>query len=153
MRRSFQTNRSRLVIAKILFFLVFIIVGGRAFQPRSCKAKDSRLGERQHLKEWIVLPKRGTVLDRAGEPLALSLESQSVYARPRRIQDMEAVRRSLANILNLNVAEVNQKITSDKPFVWIKRQITPLEAEQIQALNVDGVGMFYEPNRYYPRAS
>ena len=152
MRRSFQTNRSRLVIAKILFSLVFIIVAGRAFQLQVLQGERlKRLGERQHLKEWIVLPKRGAVLDRAGEPLALSLESQSVYARPRRIQDVEVVSRSLANILNLNFAEVNQKITSDKPFVWIKRQIAPLEAEQIQALNVDGVGMFYEPNRYYPQ--
>src|SRR5207244_2342246 len=37
------------------------------------------------------------------------------------------------------------------PFVWIKRQIGPQEAEQIQALSADGVGMFYEPNRYYPQ--
>ena len=152
MRRSFQTNRSRLVCAKILFSLVFMIVAGRAFQLQVLQGERlKRLGERQHLKEWIVLPKRGAVLDRAGEPLALSLESQSVYARPRRIQDVEAVSRSLANILNLNFSDVSQKIMSDKPFVWIKRQVAPPEAEQIQALNVDGVGMFYEPNRYYPQ--
>ena len=101
-----------------------------------------RLGERQHLKEWIVLPKRGAVFDRAGEPLALSLESQSVYVRPHRIQDPQAVSRSLAKILNLNFTDVKQKVMSDKPFVWIKRQIGSPEAGQIQALNADGVGMF-----------
>ena len=152
MRRSFQTNRVRLVFAKILFSLIFLIVGGRAFQLQVLQGeKLKRLGERQHLKEWIVLPKRGAVLDRAGEPLALSMESQSVYARPHRMQDREAVSLSLAKILDLNVADVKQKIASDKPFVWIKRQVAPPEAEQIQALNVEGVGMFYEPNRYYPQ--
>src|SRR5712692_3581662 len=152
MRRSFQTNRFRLLCAKILFSLVFIIVAGRAFQLQVLQGeKLKRLGERQHLKEWIVLPKRGAVLDRAGESLALSLETQSVYARPHRIQDGEAVSRKLAKILNLNFADVMQKIASNKPFVWIKRQIAPLEAEQIQALNVGAVGMFYEPNRYYPQ--
>ena len=152
MRRSFQTNRFRLLFAKVLFLSVFIIVAGRAFQLQVLQGeKLKRLGERQHLKEWIVLPKRGALLDRTGEPLALSLESQSVYARPRRIQDGDAVSRKLAKILNLNVADVAQKIASDKPFVWIKRQVAPPEAEQIQALNVDGIGMFFEPNRYYPQ--
>src|SRR4029077_3809012 len=107
MRRSFQTNRFRLLFAKILFLLVFIVVAGRAFQLQVLQGeKLKRLGERQHLKEWIVLPKRGALLDRAGEPLALSLETQSVYARPHRIQDGETVSRALAKILNLDVVEV-----------------------------------------------
>ncbi len=142
----------RLGVAKVFLTLLFAVVAGRAFQLQVLQGeKLKRLGERQHLKEWIVLPKRGAVMDRTGEPLALSLEAQSVYARPHRIHDPETVSRSLAKILNLDVVEVNQKMTSDKPFVWIKRQIGPQEAEQIQALSADGVGMFYEPNRYYPQ--
>jgi len=152
MRRSHQGNRLRLGVAKVFLTLLFAVVAGRAFQLQVLQGeKLKRLGERQHLKEWIVLPKRGAVMDRTGEPLALSLEAQSVYARPHRIHDPETVSRSLAKILNLDVVEVNQKMTSDKPFVWIKRQIGPQEAEQIQALSADGVGMFYEPNRYYPQ--
>lgn len=152
MRRSFQKNRLRLGLTRVLFALIFMVVAGRAFQLQVLQGdKLKRLGERQHLKEWIVLPKRGAVLDRGSEPLALSLEAQSVYARPRRIHQPEAVARSLANILNLSLAEVTQKLLSDKPFVWIKRQISPVEADQIQALNVDGLGMFYEPRRYYPQ--
>ena len=142
----------RLGVAKVFLMLLFAVVAGRAFQLQVLQGeKLKRLGERQHLKEWIVLPKRGAVMDRTGEPLALSLEAQSVYARPHRIHDPETVSRSLAKILNLDLVEVNQKMTSDKPFVWIKRQIGPQEAEQIQALSADGVGMFYEPNRYYPQ--
>src|ERR1043166_4622062 len=152
MRRAFQSNRRRLMFAKVLFSALFLVVGGRAFQLQVLQGdKLKRLGERQHLKEWIVLPKRGAVLDRSGEPLALSLESQSVYVRPRRIQDAQMVSRDLAKILQMSLNEVTQKVASDKPFVWIKRQVAPNEAERIQALNVDGVGMFYEPNRYYPQ--
>jgi cell division protein FtsI (penicillin-binding protein 3) len=152
MRRSFQKNRLRLGLARVLFALIFVAVAGRAFQLQVLQGERlKRLGERQHLKEWIVLPKRGAVLDRAGEPLALSLETQSVYARPHRIHQPETVARNLAKILNLSFAEVKQKLLSDKPFVWIKRQISPVEADQIQTLNVDGLGMFYEPRRYYPQ--
>jgi cell division protein FtsI (penicillin-binding protein 3) len=152
MRRSSQRNLRRLTAAKILFALIFLAVGGRAIQLQLWEGERlMRLGQRQHLKEWIVLPKRGAVFDRSGDPLALSMESQSVYARPHRIQDATRLTRTLGQILNLPVAEVKQKIASEKPFVWLKRQVSSAEAEKIQALNVDGIGMFYEPNRYYPQ--
>ena len=152
MRRSLPRNHSRLGVAKILFLAMFLVIAGRAFQLQVLQGeKLMQLGERQHLKEWIVLPKRGALLDRAGEPLALSMESQSVYARPHRVQDPEQLSQGLARILNLRAADVKQKLTSDKPFVWIKRQVSSPEAEKIQALNPTGIGMFYEPNRYYPQ--
>ena len=152
MKRSVEGNRLRLGVAKVFFLVLFVVAAGRAFQLQVLQGeKLKRLGERQHLKEWIVLPKRGAVMDRAGEPLALSLEAQSVYARPHRIHDSASLSKSLAKILNLDIVEVKQKLTSDKPFVWIKRQIGPQEAEQIQALSADGIGMFYEPHRYYPQ--
>jgi cell division protein FtsI (penicillin-binding protein 3) len=151
-RRSLAKNRLRLRIAKITLVLLFAVVGVRAFQLQVLQGEQlKRLGERQHLKEWIVLPKRGAVVDRTGEPLALSLEAQSVYARPHRIREVHSASRSLARILDLKFTDVNQKLTSDKPFIWIKRQVTPREAEQVQNLSVEGVGMFYEPHRYYPQ--
>ena len=67
MRRSLQKNRLRLGLARALFALIFFAIAGRAFQLQVLQGdKLKRLGERQHLKEWIVLPKRGAVLDRAG---------------------------------------------------------------------------------------
>src|SRR6266404_5275126 len=152
MRRSSQCNQWRLGAAKILFLAMFLVIGGRAVQLQILQGeKLMRLGQRQHLKEWIVLPKRGAMFDRAGEPLALSMEAQSVYARPHRIQDPNQLSRGLAQILNLKVAEVKQKVVAEKPFVWIKRQVSSSEAEKNQALNADGIGMFYEPNRHYPQ--
>ena len=152
MRRVPRANRIRLGVTKILFLLMFLVIAGRAVQLQVLQGeKLKRLGERQHLKEWIVLPKRGAVFDRTGEPLALSLEAQSVYARPHRIEDADSVSRKLGQILNLRVADVKQKLNSEKPFVWIKRQVTPGQAQQIQALHAEGIGMFYEPHRYYPQ--
>ncbi len=152
MRRSSERNRRRLAAAKVFFLVLFLAVGGRAVYLQVWQGeKLMRLGQRQHLKEWIVLPKRGAVFDRSGEALALSMESQSIYVRPHRVQDPDRFARNLAQILALPVAQVRQKLTSDKPFVWLKRQVSSEEAEKVQALNVDGIGMFYEPNRYYPQ--
>lgn len=152
MRHSFSGIKVRLVVAGLVFLFMFLAVAVRAFQLQIFQGeKLRRLGEKQHLKEWIVLPKRGTILDRTGEPLALSLEAQSVYARPRRLKEPEAVARRVAQILSVDPAEVQKRLESEKPFVWIKRQITPKEADGMKALNLDGVGMSYEPNRYYPQ--
>lgn len=152
MRRPLRRNLRRLGIAEILFLALFLVIGGRAVQLQVLQGdKLMRLGQRQHLKEWIVLPKRGALFDRSGEPLALSMESQSVYARPRRIHDPDKLSQTLARILNMRAVEVKEKITAAKPFVWVRRQVSSAEAEKIQTLNAEGIGMFYEPNRHYPQ--
>ncbi len=152
MRRPQRRNPYRLGIAEILFLAFFLVIGGRAIQLQVLQGdKLMRLGQRQHLKEWIVLPKRGALFDRSGEPLALSMESQSVYARPHRIHDPDKLSQALAKILNLRATEIKEKFTAAKPFVWVRRQVSAAEAEKIQTLNAEGVGMFYEPKRHYPQ--
>ena len=152
MRRPPKRNRLRLGCVKIVFLLVFLIVGGRAFQLQVFQGDWlMRQGQRQQLKEWIVLPKRGALYDRGNEPLALSLESQSVYVRPHRVQNPAEASLALAGILKVKPAEVEQKLSANKPFIWLKRQISPVEAEQIQALRINGIGMYLEPTRYYPQ--
>jgi len=152
MRRPLKRNRLRLGCVKIVFLAVFLTVVGRAFQLQLFQGdRLMRLGQRQHLKEWIVLPKRGAVYDRTNQPLALSLESQSVYVRPHRLRNPAEAILTLAGILKLKPAEVEQKLAAKKPFVWLKRQISPVEAEQIQALRMEGIGMYFEPTRYYPQ--
>jgi cell division protein FtsI (penicillin-binding protein 3) len=152
MRRSFAGVRLRLGAAGVFFVVFFLAVALRAFQLQILDGEKLRqLGEKQHLKEMIVLPKRGTIFDRAGEPLALSLEGQSVYARPRRIKEPKAIVPGLAEALALNPAEVAQKLASEKSFIWLKRQVSPKEAERVERLNIDGIGIYVEPNRYYPQ--
>lgn len=152
MRRPARRSQRRLKIAQFFFLALFLTVAGRAVQLQVLQGdKLMRLGQRQHLKEWIVLPKRGALFDRTGEPLALSMESQSVYARPRRIHDADSLSRRLAPILKLSAGDIKERLTAKKPFVWLKRQVSSAEAEKVQALNAEGIGMFYEPNRHYPQ--
>ncbi len=71
MRRSTQRNVRRIAAAKVLFAVLFLAIGGRAIQLQLWEGdKLMRLGQRQHLKEWILLPKRGPVFHRTAEPLA-----------------------------------------------------------------------------------
>ncbi len=152
MRRSLKKVRPRLAFSALLFCLMFLAVGWRAFQLQIIQGhKLKRLGEKQHFQEWILLPRRGSILDRAGEPLAISLEAQSVYVRPRRVRDPDRVAHSLARVLGLDLREAQKSLRTRRPFAWVKRQIAPREAEGIKALQLEGVGMYYEPKRYYPQ--
>jgi cell division protein FtsI (penicillin-binding protein 3) len=151
-RRSFKEIRFRLGVMKVVFLLIFSAVCGRAFQLQVLRGQElRRLGEAQHLKKMTLLPKRGAVVDRSGESLAVSLVAQSVGVHPRRVEDKEAVAKELVKVLHLRLDEARKSLASDKPFVWVKRQISPQEAEQIQSLNLKGVEMSFEPNRFYPQ--
>ena len=152
MRRSLKEIKFRLALARLVFLLLFVLVVGRAFQLQVLRGPElRRLGEAQHLKKMTSLPERGAVLDRSGEFLAVSVVAHSVGAHPRRIRDKESVARELAKILRLKPADVLKDLHSEKPFVWIKRQVAPQEAEQIEKLDADGVTMSFEPNRFYPQ--
>ncbi len=152
MRRSFKEIKFRLALAKLAFVLLFLVVGGRAVQLQVLRGQElRRLGEAQQLKRWTTLPKRGAILDNSGEPLAVGLVAQSVGVHPRWVEDKDSVARELARILRVNLVEVRHKMESQKSFVWIKRQITPQEAEQVQRLVARGVAMTVEPNRFYPQ--
>jgi cell division protein FtsI (penicillin-binding protein 3) len=152
MRRSLKEISFRLAVAKILFLLLFVLVLGRAFQLQVLRGPElRRLGEAQHLRKMTSLPRRGAVLDRSGESLAVSVVAHSVGAHPRQVEDKDELARELARILHLKPGDVRKNLDSDKPFVWIKRQVTPQEAEQIQKLDAKGVEMSFEPNRFYPQ--
>ncbi|HEX9879738.1 MAG TPA: penicillin-binding protein [Candidatus Binatia bacterium] len=131
---------------------MFAIVGLRAFQLQVLQGeKLTRLGNKQRIQEWTLLPKRGSILDRAGEPVAISLEAQSVYVRPSRIREPAVAAPQLAKALGVSAGEVGRKFKSGQPFVWLKRQVTPRQAERVGSLRLAGVGMYYEPKRYYPQ--
>ena len=80
--KPLRSNRNPRSLWPGCYSLIFVVSGAAPFSP-GLQGEDLGAGERQHLKEWIVLL-AGTLFDRAGE-LALSLEAQR-HARPRRFK-------------------------------------------------------------------
>ncbi|MFB3109508.1 MAG: penicillin-binding protein, partial [Candidatus Binatia bacterium] len=133
MKGSPKAIRFRLMLAGAVFLMMFLAVGLRAFQLQIIQGeKLKRLGERQRLQEWTLLPKRGSILDRNGEPLAISLEAQSVYVRPRRLKEPERAAAQLAKALGMRQKQLRRRLKTEKPFVWVKRQVTPREVQRVR---------------------
>jgi cell division protein FtsI (penicillin-binding protein 3) len=95
---------------------------------------------------------RGLIVDRNGEPLAISTPVQSIWASP---SGMEAVSQDklneLARLLELPVSEIAAKLADkERDFVYIKRQISPELAAKVMALGIPGIAKQQEYRRYYP---
>ena len=94
---------------------------------------------------------RPDLVDRNGEILATDVKTMSVFAEPRRIVDKdEAVELITAVLPDVNARELRERLSTKKGFVWVKRQITPKEQNEIFHLGLPGVGFIPENKRVYP---
>src|SRR5579863_4608156 len=94
---------------------------------------------------------RPDLLDRNGEILATDIKTMSVFAEPRRIIDKdEAVELITAVLPDIDAKELRERLDSKKGFVWVKRQVTAKEQQEIFHLGLPGVGFLPENKRVYP---
>jgi cell division protein FtsI (penicillin-binding protein 3) len=94
---------------------------------------------------------RPDLLDRNGQILATDVRTLSVFAEPRRIIDKdEAVELITAVLPDVDAKELRERLSSKKGFVWVKRQVTPKEQQEIFHLGLPGVGFVPENKRVYP---
>ncbi len=110
----------------------------------------SRLARDQYLAEVTVPARRGQIYDRSGKALAISVDVPSVWADPSSVTDPRRAARDLAAALELDVDLVYGRLASDRLFVWLKRQVSPAEADAVRALKLAGVGITQESRRFYP---
>ena len=138
----------------LLFVIAFALIGWRAFNLQVLQKREwVERAERQHQKTIPLTPQRGTIFDRNGEALALSMEVDSIYAEPRKMEDRAHVARLLAPILGLPAATVQSKLVADRGFVWLKRQVPPDQAQRVRNLKLETVGTIKEHQRFYPNST
>jgi len=85
----------------------------------------------------IVLPaRRGTILDRNGGDLAVSIPARTIYANPKEIKDKAKVAGELASLLHTDQYSVLQTISRNSPFVYVARRIGVVTADKITKLEL-----------------
>ncbi len=144
--------KNRLVVGIMLFAMAFGVLAIRMIDL----GVFQQTGERSVAQAEFtpLLPKRADILDRNGIVLATNLETESLYADPRRVLDpRQAAQRLSAVLPELSEAEVFAKLTSFGRFVWIKRKLTPQQKWQVNALGIPGLEFAKEEERVYPHGS
>ena len=143
--------RFRIYIVGFFFIAGLGIVLARAYQLQIIeKDKLTSIARSGYRKVIKLPPKRGTIKDREGHELAISIEVGSIYAHPKLVKQKKYTAGKLSQILQLNRDKITRSLESKRTFVWVKRKRSPEKIKQVQALKLEGVGSTTETRRYYP---
>ena len=110
-------------------------------------------GESQRLSNVTLTAPRGAIFDRNGFELALSIPQVTLWADPRAVVDKPGTAAQLANVLGLTgdqASDMQQRLESDKEFVYVARQVDDATAKKVADLKLKGVYSYNEPKRFYP---
>ncbi len=144
---------SRLYAFLLIFLLCSIALVARAVNLQVVDTEFLQdQGEARYLREVVVPTRRGNILDRNGEPLAVSTPVDSVWVNPKMLLQSPEDIQPLADVLAVDADEIERRLTqrSTREFVWLRRRLHPDVASQIKALKLHGVFLQKEYRRFYP---
>ncbi|MGB6899038.1 MAG: penicillin-binding transpeptidase domain-containing protein, partial [Candidatus Acidiferrum sp.] len=98
-----------------------------------------------------ITPERGAIYDRNKRPLAMSIPVDSAFGVPSEIADEHLAARLLSGVVDVPQEVLETRFESSRSFVWISRKLPPEKAEAITALNLKGVYLQKENQRFYPK--
>ncbi len=143
----------RIRLVAIIFMLAFGCIVARAFELQVIgQERWQKKADRQYQKTIPLTAQRGTIFDRNGEEMAVSVEVDSIFIIPAKIKTPERSAKVLAEALSMRQSTLRAKMRSKKSFLWLKRQASPRESEQVRAMQLAGVGFIKEHRRYYPNS-
>ncbi len=112
----------------------------------------ANLAKKQHNRLIILEPKRGTIFDRHGRPLAINLPVYSLYANPKSMSEANKDRavEILSRQFGFDKSFVQGRLDKEKYFVWLERKMPQELYEQIKAYKLKGIEFIKESKRFYP---
>lgn len=143
----------RLNLVRLVFIGLVLGLGWRLFDIQVLNSDFLRdQGDARHIRQVPVVAHRGMILDRHGEPLAISTPVHSAWLNPQQVASDNVQLNVLAKLLNIKHRLIINKISTNKnkEFVYLKRRLTPELAAKIKQLNITGVSLQREYRRYYP---
>ena len=152
-RENYQVGIWRLNLLRLMFITLILGLGWRLADIQVFNADFLRnQGDARHLRNVEVAAHRGMILDRHGEPLAISTPVHSVWLNPQEFNADNKQVVNLAKTLGIKTLSISKRIKKNKKreFVYLKRRVTPEVANKVKSLQIKGVGLQREYKRYYP---
>ncbi len=150
-----QPGGSRVRVAMILAIMaacaLLLVARAVKLQVMDTEFLQSE-GEARFLRQVEIPAMRGSILDRNGEPLAVSTPVESVWAHPGELLQAADRIPMLAGALGQDAEAIERRLTqrADREFVWIIRRIAPDLADRVRELDIPGVFLQREYRRFYP---
>ena len=145
--------RNRARVAVVCLALVACALVARAVQLQVLdQAFLAQEGDKRYLRDAKMPAHRGAIVDRFGEPLAVSSPVDTVWVNPQVLAQSPDEITRLARELKRDPQWLAQRITSnlDRQFLYVARHMDPADAARVKALGIPGVELMREYRRYYP---
>src|SRR5262249_35712532 len=143
LNQQFKKRRGRIGALTVVLAGFFVLVALRlAALVIFDGPRLTSLARTEHTGEIALAASRGPLVDRNGEPLALSAETRSIYARPAQLlaSATHAQLLALAVALGLSPSEVGARLHRGAAFVWLRRHLPRERAHAVEAMGLEGVG-------------
>ena len=113
-------------------------------------------GRDRQIRTVEISASRGDLLDRHGDPIAISTPIPSLYGDPDKLIESPGLIQDVAGLLSVDANRLQERISlaaeRGRSFVYIQRHVAPALVEQVVALDVPGLAVMQEYRRYYPSA-
>ena len=155
--RSFLKGRYLWALTSVFLGLMALVAQAAYMQIINA---DSLMGEadKRSLRTQEIQFVRGSILDRNGQLLSVSVPMYSVVADPKFIFDENSLKdkerwQKLAEALGISYSNLIKRVEKDPKsrFVYLSRQISPTLAQYVKELKITGIILKMEARRFYPR--
>lgn len=141
----------RYVTLLVCLALLLVALGGRLVWLQLVAGPAyARAALEQRNREVAIPPQRGSIYDREGEPLAVTMAARTIYAVPPIVVDPDGASTALASILGGDVDYYRTQLTKDSSFAYIARKVDTERAAAVEALGIAGIFTQEDFRRVYP---
>lgn len=157
-RPQFKKCKKRAVILVTIIFFGFAIISFRLFDLMILQHESlSRKAKQQYLKSKTLKPQRGIIWDRNMREMAINVETDSLYAVPSEVTNIDILSSKLAPVIKVSAKKLNRtfRARKDKEFVWLSRKMNEETSRDVSSLKISEgfkeLGLLTETKRYYPK--
>jgi cell division protein FtsI (penicillin-binding protein 3) len=131
--------------------ILFSLVAYKLADLQVLNPEDYReLSVAQRVRSQVLAADRGTIYDRNGEELAISVPQRTVFVDPALIEDPSAAAAQLGDVLGRDPTEIQRLMEGDGRFAYVQRQVPDEIADAVEELALPGVATLSEPKRFAP---
>jgi cell division protein FtsI (penicillin-binding protein 3) len=141
-------GRARIGLAAFAFAILFAALAGRLVQLGLDTGGEETIRRASASSLGTARP---DIIDRNGEVLATDVMSYSVFAEPRNIIDPDEATELLTAVFpDIDARRLRDRLSTNRGFIWVKREISPRQRAEVHRLGIPGVGFLPEHKRVYP---
>ena len=158
MNISGNDNKRIEYTVRVLLCIAVVLVGRLFFLQIIDKSDLQAKNLSQVQVDRKLQSPRGTIYDRNGRPLAMSVVTKSLYADPKMIkQSPSEIAELIAPYVTMSKEDIVKSLQEDTAFVWIDRMMEPEKSKAVAKLiedkNLEGLNFVEESKRYYPNGN